>query len=274
MPQEKQLKVYILCDAVGQSTTQLAQAALNQFPNLQYATRSISFVLSLQELHKIMNDILKCHEKAIIFHTFYHSEFSKYVQQAVKNTSITAYDVLHPLVEQIAQTMQAKPVEDLDQTHELNDEYFDRIGALEFAVINDDGKNPSGFLEADLVILGVSRTSKTPLSIYLANQNYKVANLPLLPDAEIPNTLWEVDPHKIIGLTSDLDILLKIRKERLESYGISNITPYSCEERVQKELSFAMNLYEKLGCKVINVTSRSIEETASLIIKYLNDGQY
>ena len=122
----------------------------------------------------------------------------------------------------------------------------------------------------DVVLLGVSRTSKTPLSLFLANKNLKVANLPLIPQAHIPKQLWEIDPKKIVGLTNNPDILNNIRKERMRSYGLNPDTAYSDIEKIRAELDFANDLYEKLGCVVINVASLSIEETASLILNALD----
>lgn len=119
------------------------------------------------------------------------------------------------------------------------------------------------------MLLGVSRTSKTPLSLFLANKNLKVANLPLIPQAHIPKQIWEVDPKKIVGLTNDPGILNSIRKERMRSYGLNPDTAYSDIEKIRDELAFANDLYKKLGCIIINVASLSIEETASLILNAL-----
>ena len=141
---------------------------------------------------------------------------------------------------------------------------------MEFAVKYDDGKDPKGFLEADIVLLGVSRTSKTPLSLFLANKNLKVANLPIVPQAHIPKQLWEIDPKKIVGLTNDPEILNGIRKERMIAYGLNPDTAYSDLDKIKTELTFANELYEKLGCIIINVASLSIEETASMILNALN----
>lgn len=274
MPQKEKLHIYTLCDSAGQATTEIAQTALNQFPHLDYNMRTISFISSLDELREIVNGILAKEQRTIILHAFTHLEFSDYVGHKVRNSSVVSYDILHPVIHQIGEMIKVEPTEEISETNIFNEKYFDRIGALEFAVIHDDGKHPKGFLDADLIILGVSRTSKTPLSIYLANQNYKVANLPIIPEASIPEEIWQVDPDKIFGLTSDLDILLEIRKERLESYGLHTETPYSNRQRVQKELDYAMELYDQLGCKVINVSSRSIEETASLIINYIPQSNF
>ena len=150
-------------------------------------------------------------------------------------------------------------------------EYFNRIEALEFAVTYDDGKDPAGFLKADLVLLGISRTSKTPLSLFLANRGYKVANLPLVPKAQIPAEIYKVDPNKIFGLTNDPEILNGIRRERMISYGLDPDTHYSNIDNIESELNFANELYKKLGCPVINVAHKSIEETAMIITESLDN---
>ncbi len=118
-----------------------------------------------------------------------------------------------------------------------------------------------------MVLLGISRTSKTPLSMFLANKNVKVANLPILPEANIPDQLWEVNPKKIVGLTNDIDTLTNFRRERMLSYGLPAETVYTNSERIQQEIDFAMDLYQKIGCSVINVAQRSIEETAEIILQ-------
>ena len=132
---------------------------------------------------------------------------------------------------------------------------------------------PSGFLKADIVLLGVSRTSKTPLSLFLANRGYKVANLPLVPKTHIPDQIYQVDPKKIFGLTNDPSILNNIRRERMISYGLNPDTTYSNMDNIQAELDFAMELYKKLGCPIINVANKSIEETATLIMESLKENE-
>ena len=151
--------------------------------------------------------------------------------------------------------------------HNLTDTYFDRIAAMEFAVTYDDGKDPAGLLKADIVILGVSRTSKTPLSLFLANRNLRVANLPLSPQTQLPDELWQVDPKRIFGLTNKPSILRKIRQERMISYGLPADSAYSDTEKISEELAYAEKIYKKIGCLVIDVSNKSIEETATLIME-------
>lgn len=179
-------------------------------------------------------------------------------------------DLLNPVVDEIGQRAHVEPTGERGALHHLNENYFKRIKAMEFAVKYDDGKDPRGFLEADVVLLGVSRTSKTPLSLYLANKNLKVANLPLIPQAHIPKQLFEIDPKKIVGLTNDPEVLIGIRKERMRAYGLNPETAYSDRDKIQAELKFANDLYQKLGCEVINVATLSIEETAAMIMSALD----
>ncbi|HJE15647.1 MAG TPA: kinase/pyrophosphorylase, partial [Lapidilactobacillus dextrinicus] len=178
------------------------------------------------------------------------------------------------LVRSVSKRFELEPTHEAGALHHLNETYFDRISAMEFAVLYDDGKDPRGFLEADVVLLGISRTSKTPISLFLANRNIKVANLPLVPQAHIPDELYQVDPKKIIGLTNDPKVLNNIRRERMIAYGLNPDTTYSDMDAIKKELAFAKALYRKLGCYVINVANRSIEETATLIMEHLGLDHY
>jgi len=151
----------------------------------------------------------------------------------------------------------------------LDTEYFNKISAIEFAVKYDDGKSPQGFLESDLVLLGVSRTSKTPLSIFLANKGYKVSNLPLIPEVPLPQVLDKVDKRRIIGLVCEPEKLVKIRSNRLNSLGLSHSTSYTDLEKIYQELDYSKEVFRKYQTEVINITDKSIEETAFLIEDYL-----
>ena len=147
----------------------------------------------------------------------------------------------------------------------LNQTYFNRVAAIEFAVRYDDGKDPRGFKDADLVLLGISRISKTPLSMYLANHNLKVANLPLLPEVPIPKEIYDVPKNKLIGLTTTISKLTDIRNNRLQALGLPEGSNYASIARIQEEINYANTIFEVLECPVINVDNRSIAEIAMLI---------
>ena len=146
-----------------------------------------------------------------------------------------------------------------------------RVEAIEFAVKYDDGKDPRGILKSDIVLLGISRTSKTPLSMYLANKNIKVANVPLVPEIPIPKEVFEIDPKKIIGLTNTPEKLNSIRQERLKALGLSSNASYANLERILQELDYSEKIMKKAGCPVIDVSNKAIEETAGIILDIMKE---
>lgn len=272
MPENNNLIVYIVSDAIGQSAVNIARSALSQFPKLEYEIKDYTFISTFDEIDEIIVELRKEKKSTIVFHTFSNTKMAHYLDEESKGVCEDSYDILTPIVNRISSLTGMKAnMKSGVLNRRLDTNYFDRIAALEFAVNHDDGKEPSGYLEADIVILGISRTSKTPLSIFLANNNFKVANLPLMPEAELPEEIWEVDSKRIIGLTNDVKVLSDIRKERMVSYGLDPDTIYSNTERIEAEISYANELYDKLNCKVINVASKSIEETAGQIINHLNE---
>lgn len=261
---------YVISDSLGQSAVSVTRATLSKFKDIRIRIKDYTFITEFSKIDSVIEDVEKEDDRVLIFHAFSNSKMADYLEDTLKNTKYSCVDVLTPIVNRVAEATGFQSEKEYTVT-KLDDLYFDRIGALEFAVAHDDGKEPKGFLEADILILGISRTSKTPLSIYLANNNYKVANLPLMPESELPDELWEVDPKRIIGLTNNIDVLSEIRKERMISYGLNPDTIYSDRERIKKEIDYAIELYEKLNCKIINVANKSIEETASLIIGHLTE---
>ena len=272
MSDKNNLMVYIVSDAIGQSAVNIARSALSQFPELEYEIKDYTFISNLEEIDEIVAELKKEEIPSIVFHTFSDTKMSKYLDEESQEVCEESYDILTPIVSRIGKSTGMKPnMKSGVINRRLDTNYFERIEALEFAVNHDDGKEPLGYLEADIVILGISRTSKTPLSIFLANNNFKVANLPLVPESELPDEIWEVDSKRIIGLTNDVSVLSKIRRERMISYGLDPDTIYSNTDRIQSEIDYADKLYNKIGCKVINVATKSIEETAGNIINYLNE---
>lgn len=272
MPHSYELAVYIVSDAIGQSAVNIARSALSQFPDLDYMIKDYTFISEIDEIDEIVEALKNEEKRSIVLHTFSNTEMAHYLDTESKGVCEESYDILTPIVDRISKIVERTPNAQSGMLNRrLDSTYFNRIEALEFAVNHDDGKEPKGFLEAEIVILGISRTSKTPLSIFLANNNFKVANLPLVPESDLPEEIWQVDPKRIIGLTNDVSILSEIRKERMISYGMNPETYYSNTDRIEAEIYYAQKLYKEIGCKVINVANKSIEETAGNIISYLNE---
>lgn len=272
MPSKTEIKFFIISDSVGETALNMVRAALAQFTKVDPIYYRFPFTNSDSRLDSVLKQAET--ERPIIIQTLVTGDLSKRVNQFAAAQNLTCYDLLSPIMQKISQLSGETPRGEAGAIHRLNDRYFDRISAMEFAVMYDDGKDPKGFLEADIVLLGVSRTSKTPLSLFLANRNLKVANLPLVPSAHIPEQIWQVDPKKIIGLTTDIAVLNNFRRERMIAYGLNPDTAYSDMNQITAELDFARQLYDKIGCYVINTAHRSIEETATLILEHMGLDHY
>ncbi|WP_294891230.1 pyruvate, water dikinase regulatory protein [uncultured Lactobacillus sp.] len=265
---KKEVNIIIISDSAGDTAFNNAVAAAAQFPDAQITYRRYPFIINKEKLEETFEEIIQ-YPNLLLIYSLVKDEMQIPVIRFVREHHIQSVDILSPAIESIQKLTGLKPEQKIGAQHKMNQKYFDRISAMEFAVMYDDGKDPKGFLEADVVLLGVSRTSKTPLSLFLANKNLKVANLPLVPDTHIPKEIYQINPKKIIGLTNDLSVLNEIRRERMISYGLSPDTSYSNTDAIKKELDSAQKLYDKLGCFVINVAHRSIEETAAIIMNHL-----
>ncbi|GGC82597.1 pyruvate, water dikinase regulatory protein [Enterococcus wangshanyuanii] len=266
--QKKCVTIFVISDSAGETASKLAAASMAQYPTVDFSLFRRTFAKEEEKLKRALEDAKR--ENAMVLHTIVNDRLVKIANDFFEEHNMYHFDILTPPVAEIERLTGIAPTREPGALHHLNENYFKRIEAMEFAVKYDDGKDSRGFLEADVLLLGVSRTSKTPLSLFLANKNLKVANLPLIPEAHLPKQLWETNPKKIVGLTNDPDILNGIRKERMRTYGLPADTSYSDIEKIKKELTFANDLYQKIGCEVINVASLSIEETASMILNALN----
>ena len=241
---------------------------LFQNPDLDFNNSyRFPFVNKEDELLGILKDALN--DKAIVISTLVNAELAETARNFSQRTGLQYLDLLNPFFDLIRARTGKKPIEEPGIVHRLDKEYFNKIAAIEFAVKYDDGKNPHGFLESDVVLLGVSRTSKTPLSMYLANKGYKVSNLPLIPEVPLPQLLAQVDKKKIIGLTCHPDNLSRIRTSRLDSLGLNHASKYTDLEKIYGELEYAEQVFAQYDAYVIDVTDKSIEETSYLVEDYL-----
>lgn len=262
------MSIFIISDSSGQTALTVAQTAVSQFPDANVNYQRFPFIQTDSILEGILNLADKQH--AMLFHTLVDHHLSQQVKDFAADHHLYQCDCIQPAMDVMKAATGQEPEAIPGLVHNLTDTYFDRIAAMEFAVTYDDGKDPHGLLKADIVILGVSRTSKTPLSLFLANRNLRVANLPLAPKTQLPDELWQVDPKRIFGLTNRPETLRKIRQERMLSYGLPANSAYSNTTKIREELDYAQTIYQKIGCLVINVYNKSIEETATLIMESLD----
>lgn len=262
------LHFYFISDSIGETSLKVAKSALAQFPSVRAILHKFMFIHSKEELLHALKEAQAQH--GIICLTVADTQLFAFAQHYAAQHQLTIFNVIEPISHEISKRTGLAPSKEIGAQHHLSSEYFDRVKAMEFCMMYDDGKDPSGLLEADIVLLGISRTSKTPLSMYLGNLGYKVANLPIIPENTLPSQLFQVDKRKIVGLTTSADVVNQHRESRMKEYGLSSGSKYASLTRVNEELTYASSLYEQLDCVVINTAQLSIEETASIIIEALN----
>ena len=258
--------IYVCSDAVGETAEAVAQATIKQFSNSQIEIRRFSHIQSEQEIHAIFSEVEKT--GGFITYTLVQTELREKMKQESLRRGIKAVDVMGPMIEAFIDTFHDSPKPDPGQRQVLDAQYFKRIEAIEFAVKYDDGKDVRGLKKAEVILIGVSRTSKTPLSIFLAHKGIKTANLPIIPDTDPPKELFQMNNPLIIGLTIDPRKLAKVRRERLKALGLPNKARYASSEQIDAEIKIANEIMEKLACPVIDVSDKSIEETAGIIMDY------
>ena len=262
------LSVYIISDSLGETGEQVAKAAISQFELDDYEIKRFPYVLNLKLLSEILKEASN-ESNAVLFYTLVDKEFIEYIKDFTAESGLIAVDLLSPLIAAIRESTHLEPAREPGTIRKLDEAYFKRVEAIEFAVKYDDGKDPRGLSKADVVILGISRTSKTPLSMYLANKNIKVANVPLVPESVPPKEIYEVPAKRVIGLTNSPTKLNEIREERLKALVLPKGSSYASMERILDEIDYAEKIMKKIGCPIIDVSNKAIEETAELIISIL-----
>lgn len=259
--------VYILSDSVGETAELVAKAAASQYNGGQVEVRRIPYV---NDEGTIRETVAEARENGgIIVYTIITPFLRELVRNLARRANVPQADIMGPVMDAFAKVMQENPKMEPGLVRRLDSQYFRRVEAIEFAVKYDDGKDPRGLALADMVLVGVSRTSKTPLSMYLANKMIKVANVPLVPEVQPPDELFEIGRDKVVGLTISPDQLFVIRKERLLALGLRHQSSYASLDRILKELEFSEGIMKKLGCPVFDVTNKAVEETAGRLLELI-----
>jgi [pyruvate, water dikinase]-phosphate phosphotransferase / [pyruvate, water dikinase] kinase len=259
--------VYVVSDSVGETAEFVVKAVATQFDIGQIDIRRNSYVEEIEDIEDVI--ILAKRSHSVIAYTLVIPALKEYLDLRAKEEGIQAVDLLHPLIDAFSKRFNKNPRQLPGLVRKLDEEYFRKIEAIEFAVKYDDGRDPRGILRADIVLIGVSRTSKTPLSMYLAHKRFKVANVPLVPEVPPADELFEVPRRNCIGLIISPDKLNEIRKERLRALGLASQAQYASFERILDELDYAEKIMKRVGCPIIDVSNKAVEETASLILDIL-----
>ena len=264
------LKVIVISDGTGETASAITRAAMAQFQDKEIYFTRYKNIRTREQVDAIFQEAALHHD--IVIYTIVSIELRTYIAELSKRDHVRAVDVMGPLLTAFSNFFEAEPNYKPGLLHAVNDQYFKRVAAIEFTLNHDDGRNINSLEEADVVLVGISRTSKTPLSMYLSLEGIKTVNVPIVMNVQLPEKLFQIDQRKIFGLTIDPDELFKIRKNRLSRLGLANDEgDYADILKVTQEIEWANKIFsENKRWPIFNVTGKALEETAAEIIKLLN----
>ena len=268
-------QIYLISDSTGETLDRIFLALKAQFKNIKYKVHSYSFTRTENQILKILEDAKK-NENSVIFYTIVDSNLAKYLANISDEKKIPCFSVLGNLILNFSKILNQKASHEPSGQHALNDEYYERIEAIQFTMNHDDGNLVNDIEKSDIILVGVSRTSKTPTSIYLANKGFKTSNIPLVNENSLPKQLRD-NPQLtcVVGLNTEPERLVDLRKNRMTSLKETENIKYTNIENIKKEIIDAKKTFQKYKWPSIDVTRKSVEETAASIIKiheiYLNN---
>ncbi|HEX9963694.1 MAG TPA: pyruvate, water dikinase regulatory protein [Allosphingosinicella sp.] len=263
------LHLHLLSDSTGETLEVIANACLAQFEGVEVRRHLWPMVRSEGHLDRVLDDVER--RPGLVLYTLVNNTLRRDLEQKTRRRGIHAVAALDPVTHALSVVLGREAAGRPGRQHALDAAYFARVDAIQFTIAHDDGIGSENWEEADIVLAGVSRTSKTPTSIYLANRGYKVANIPLVPEAPPPPSLFSLEHPLVVGLTTNPDRLIQIRRNRLLALNQAPETDYVDVEAVNAELGFARRIFADNDWPVIDVTRRSIEETAFAIVKLCNE---
>lgn len=263
------LHLHLLSDSTGETLEMLAKAALAQFGNAEVQRHFWPMVRSVQHLERIVDDFKN--NPGLVLYTLSNEATRDRLESFCRQEGLPHVAALDPVVEALEERLGQEAHGRPGGKNKMDEAYFERVDAIQFTIAHDDGISWEEWEQADILLAGVSRTSKTPTSIYLANRGYKVANIPLVVESPPPKLLFKLKNPMVVGLTTAPARLIQIRRNRLLSLNEKTETAYVDEEKVNKELVFARRMFADNGWPVIDVTRRSIEETAAAVIRLFQE---
>jgi len=262
--------VFAVSDASGKTCRTVVNAALTQFKSTEVVLKSIPNVLTIDKIHEIMS--WAAEKNGIVIYTMVSAEFRRKITEMGRLYGVPTVDILGPVLTRLSDLLEISPLAQPGLFRQLDDDYYSRIEALDFTIKHDDGLGLGTVNNSELVLLGVSRTTKTPVSIYLSYRGWKVANVPILCDRGLPDEVCKMEAKKVIGLTVNPEVLRLIRWARYKRYkefGMGESGGYTNINDIAREVEYAESLYEKYGYAVVNVTHKSIEETSTEIMRLM-----
>ena len=259
-------QIFLISDSTGETLDRIFTALKAQFSNLNYELNKFSFTRTESQISTIIKNA-KEKDRPIILYTVVNSKLAKYLAEEANKTGIPCFGVLGELILNFSKILNQKATHKPSGQHVLDEEYYKRIEAIQFTMNHDDGNQTDNVLESDIILIGVSRTSKTPTSIYLANKGLKTANIPLVNEMKIPKDVLESKNLCVIGLVTEAERLFDIRRNRLNSLKENEASDYTDLEKIKIEVEQSKKIFKKNKWPTIDVTRKSVEETAASVIK-------
>ncbi len=259
-------QIYLVSDSTGETLDRIFIAIKAQFENFTYEIHNFSFTRTENQINKILENANKS-DNPIILYTIVDSKIAKFLEQKAEEKKIPCFGALGDLILNFSKILNQKATHIPSAQHTLNEEYYDRIEAIQFTMNHDDGNMVEDINKSDIILLGVSRTSKTPTSIYLANRGFKTANIPLINEKSIPNKIKNDSNLCVVGLTTEPKRLYDLRKNRMNSLKEKENTDYTNLEKITKEVELARKTFSQYKWPTVDVSRKSVEETAASIIK-------
>jgi [pyruvate, water dikinase]-phosphate phosphotransferase / [pyruvate, water dikinase] kinase len=263
-------ELFVISDGTGETAVAAVRAAATQFLET-FRVRTFGETRHESQVRRVMDRAAE--DGALVVFTVVNESITRLIRDLAMEKGVPAVDLLGPLISALANHFKLSPQLRPGILHGFSEDYFKRIEAVEFAVRHDDGANLHTLFQADLVLAGVSRTSKTPLSMYLAQRGYRTGNVPIVPGIEPPRELMEIDPRKVIGLFSDASALIEIRRARIRQLRASPYLAYADADAVDEELRRARELYRRQGWRVVDITGKAVEEAAARILELYQEGR-
>ena len=261
--------VYLISDSTGETLDRIFLSLKSQFANFEYEKKEFAFVRTEQQIDKIIKECSKL-QNSIILYTIVETKLAKYISTSSEKNKVPCFGILGNLILSFSKLLNQKAIHKPSAQHVLDEEYYKRIEAIQFTMSHDDGKKLDDVSAADVILLGVSRTSKTPTSIYLANRGYKTINIPLVMDQKIPDELkTQSNKTCVIGFIAEPERLAAIRRNRVAIMKEKNIREYTDLDSIKDEVNKSKQLFKKYNWPIIDVTRKSVEETAASILKIL-----
>ena len=260
--------VYLVSDSTGETLDRIFLSLKSQFANFKYEKKEFAFVRSEQQIDKIIKECNEV-ENSLILYTIVETKLAKYITSKSEESKVPCFGILGNLILSFSKLLNQKAIHKPSAQHVLDEDYYKRIEAIQFTMAHDDGKKVDDLVNADVILLGVSRTSKTPTSIYLANRGYKTINIPLVLNQQLPEGLLSNKKACIIGLIADPERLADIRRNRVAIMKDHKLKEYTDIDFIKNEVNDSKNLFKKNNWPTIDVTRRSVEETAASILKII-----